>query len=114
MKVPGRTVDRAWLGAWIARATEALELRGIATDRWLIDDLRAQLDREGLDLPLEPHGAGFKDVSPSLTAFEARVLGARLAHGGNPALRWAVSNAAIELDPAEATGSCRNALSRPN
>ena len=100
VEVPGRTVDRAWLGAWIVRATEALELRGIATDRWLIDDLRAQLDREGLDLPLEPHGAGFKDVSPSLTAFEARVLGARLAHGGNPALRWAVSNASVEIDPA--------------
>jgi phage terminase large subunit-like protein len=47
IEVPGRTVDRAWLGARTARLTEALDLRGIATDRWLIDDLRAQLDREG-------------------------------------------------------------------
>jgi phage terminase large subunit-like protein len=100
VEVPGRTVDRAWLGAWIARQTEGLELRKIATDRWLIGDLQAQLDREGIDLPLEPHGAGYKDVSPSLTAFEALVLEGRLAHGGNPVLRWAVSNAAIELDPA--------------
>jgi phage terminase large subunit-like protein len=100
VEVPGRTVDRAWLGAWIAQQTDGLELRAVATDRWLIDDLRAQLDREGIDLPLEPHGAGFKDVSPSLTAFEALVLDGKLAHGGNPLLRWAVANAAIEADPA--------------
>jgi len=100
VEVPGRTVDRAWLGAWIARQTEAVDLRAIATDRWLIEDLKAQLDREGIVLPLEPHGAGFKDVSPSLTAFEALVLDGRLAHGGTPLLRWAVANAAIEPDPA--------------
>ena len=96
IEVPGRTVDRAWLGAWIARQIEGLELQGIASDRWLIDDLRAQLEQEGIVLPLYPHGAGFKDVSPSLTAFEALVLDGKLQHGGNPLLRWAVANAAIE------------------
>lgn len=100
VEVPGRVVDRGWLGAWLSRETEALPLQGIATDRWLVEDLKAQLEREGIELPLEPHGAGFKDVSPSLTAFEARVLGGRLAHGGNPATRWAVANASVEIDPA--------------
>lgn len=98
--VPGRTVDRAWLGQWIARQTEAVELQAVASDRWLIEDFRAQLDREGLALPLEPHGAGFKDVSPSLSAFESLILTEGLRHGGNPVLRWAMANAAIEADPA--------------
>jgi phage terminase large subunit-like protein len=98
--VPGRTTDRAWLGAWIARQVDGLELVAIASDRWLIENLRADLDREGIVLPLEPHGAGFKDVSPSMTAFEALILERRLAHGGNPLLRWAMANAAIEADPA--------------
>lgn len=98
--VPGRTIDRAWLGAWIARQTDALELQGIATDRWLIEDLKAQMDRERIVLPFAPHGAGFKDVSPSLAAFEALVLDGTLHHGGNPALRWSVANAAIDTDPA--------------
>lgn len=98
--VPGRTIDRAWLGAWIARQTEGLDLMAIGSDRWMITDLIAQLDREGIVLPLEPHGAGFKDVSPALTAFEALILERRLAHGGNPLLRWAMANAAIEADPA--------------
>lgn len=100
VETPGRTIDRAWLGEWIARQVEGIELMGIATDRWLIDDLRAQIEREGIELPLEPHGAGYKDVSPSLTAFEGRVLQATLAHGGNPLLRWCVANSAIETDPA--------------
>lgn len=98
--VPGRTIDRAWLGAWIARQTEALDLVAIASDRWLIEDLRAQMDREGITLPLAPHGAGYKDVSPSLSAYERLILERRLAHGGNPLLRWAMANAAIESDPA--------------
>ena len=98
--VPGCTIDRAWLGAWIARQTEGLDLQGIASDRWLIEDLKAQMDREGIRLPLEPHGAGFKDVSPALTAFEGLILERQLAHGANPLLRWAMANAAIEADPA--------------
>jgi len=97
---PGRVVDRAWLGAWIGAQAEALDLQAIASDRWMLNDLRAQMEREGLDLPFEPHGAGFKDVSPSLTATEALILEGALAHGANPLLRWAMANAAIETDPA--------------
>jgi hypothetical protein len=57
-------------------------------------------EREGIDLPLVPHGQGYKDMSPSVGAFERAVLDAKLCHAGNPLLRWAVSNAAVELDPA--------------
>jgi len=100
VRVPGKVVDRAWLGQWIYQQTNGLDLRAVASDRWLLEDLKAQFDREGVALPLEPHGAGFKDVSPSLTAFEALVLAGKLHHGGNPVLRWAVSNVAIDSDPA--------------
>lgn len=98
--VPGRTTDRAWLGAWIAHQVEGLDLVAIASDRWLIENLKADLDREGISLPLESHGSGFRDMSPAVTAYEALILQRRLAHGGNPLLRWAMANAAIEADPA--------------
>jgi phage terminase large subunit-like protein len=100
IRTPGKTIDRAWLGAWIAGQTNGLELKAIASDRWMIDDFKAQLEREGIELPLQPHGAGYKDVSPSLSAFEAQVLSAKLRHGGNPLLRWAVSNVLLDSDPA--------------
>jgi phage terminase large subunit-like protein len=100
IEMPGRAIDRAWLGQWIARQTEGLELHGVASDRWGLEGLKVELEREGISLPLEPHGAGFRDVSPSMAAFEARVLDGKLAHGGNPLLRWAAANSAIEMDPA--------------
>jgi len=100
LTIPGRAIDRAWLLTWIAQTVEGLELAGIASDRWGLADVQAVMDREGLALPLRPHGAGYKDMSPALTAFEGLVLEAKLAHGGNPLLRWAVSNAAIDTDPA--------------
>jgi phage terminase large subunit-like protein len=100
VEIPGRAIDRPWLLTWIAQQVEGLDLVGIACDRWGLNDLKAVLDREGISLDLRPHGAGYKDVSPSLTAFEALVLEAKLKHGGNPLLRWAVANAAIDMDPA--------------
>ena len=98
--IPGRAIDRPWLLTWIAQQVEGLDLAGIACDRWGLSDLQAVMDREGLDLPLQPHGAGFKDMSPAITAFEALVLEGKLQHGGNPLLRWAVANAAVTMDPA--------------
>lgn len=96
----GRAIDRAGLGQWIAQQVDGLELAGIATDRWGLNDLQTQLDREGISLPLEPMGMGYKDFSPAMSAFEAAVLDAKVQHGGAPLLRWAVSNAAVDMDPA--------------
>lgn len=100
VEIPGRAIDRPWLLTWIAEKVEGLDLAGIACDRWGLADLQAVLDREGIALPLRPHGAGYKDMSPALTAFEAVVLEASLRHEGNPLLRWAVANAAVDMDPA--------------
>lgn len=98
--LPGRTLDRSALLTWIAHQTAGLDLRGLTSDRWLLDALKADAEREGIDLPWMPHGAGFKDMSPALQAFEREVIEGRLRHGGNGLLRWAVSNMAIDHDPA--------------
>jgi phage terminase large subunit-like protein len=100
VRMPGRAIDKAWLGGWIKRAIEGLELSALALDRWGLNDFEVQLDREGIRLPLEPHGMGFRDMSPALSAFEAAVLEGEIAHGGNPLLRWALANAAVDTDPA--------------
>ena len=97
---PGRAIDRQWLANWMAQQTEGLELVSIAADRWMLASLQQELDREGITLPIEPHGQGFKDMSPSVGAFERLVLDGRLRHGGSPLLRYAVSNVSISIDPA--------------
>lgn len=98
--IPGRAIDRAWLLMWVAQAIEGLDVVSIGLDRWNLKDLEAVADREGISLPLSPVGMGFKDQSPAITAFETTVLQGTLQHGGNPLLRWAVSNAALDTDPA--------------
>lgn len=99
IKMPGKAIDRAWLGAWIATKTNALDLQSIACDRWGLADLETSFAREGIYLPLSPQGTGFKDMSPALTAFEVAVLEGKLRHSGNPLLRWAVANVVVDTDP---------------
>lgn len=98
--VPGRAIDRAWLAVWIAEAIDGLGVVSIGSDRWCLSDFLAVCDREGITLPMVPVGMGFKDQSPAITAFETVVLQGTLKHAGNPLLRWAVSNAALDTDPA--------------
>lgn len=99
VKMPGKAIDRAWLGAWIASKTNALDLQSIACDRWGLNDLETAWGREGIYLPLTPQGTGFKDMSPALQAFEVAVLDGKLKHSGNPLLRWAVANVVVDTDP---------------
>ena len=98
--IPGKAIDRAWLVNWIAATTEGIDLVAVGCDRWGLADLQAVLDREGIPLVLRPIGQGFRDMTPVLRSFETEVIEGRLAHGGNGALTWAVSNAVVDMDPA--------------
>jgi len=97
---PGASIDYEHVATDMAELLESLEVRAIAFDRWRIDVLKKELDRIGLDLPLEPFGQGFKDVSPALDTLEAELLNGRIAHGGNPVLTMCAANAVIVKDPA--------------
>lgn len=96
---PGRAVNRRHLAMRVAEIVAPFDLRKIAYDRWRIEDLKAICADEGIDLPLEPFGQGWRDMSPAVEAFEALILNGELRHGGNPVLRWAVSNVALDTDP---------------
>lgn len=98
--IPGRAIDRAWLLSWIAREVEGLDLAAVGHDRWGINDLRATMEREGISLPLREHGQGYRDMAPSINAFEAAVLTGIIRHGGNALLTWALGNAVLDTDPA--------------
>lgn len=105
---PGRAINKAWVADKLRDIAEDYDLIGVAFDRWGFKDLEVILDAEGIVLPLRPHGQGFKDMGPSVEQFERLVLEARLHHGGNPLLRWCLSNAAIDADPAGARKVTKN------
>lgn len=47
-----------------------------------------------------PFGQGFKDMSPTSKELYKLVLEEKIAHGGNPVLRWMMDNVYVKTDPA--------------
>ena len=97
---PGGSVDYEYVVADLADIFSNASLGQIMFDRWRIDVFNKELERAGLDWPLEPHGQGFKDMSPALDTLEAELLNGRLRHGMNPVLTMCAANAVVTRDPA--------------
>jgi phage terminase large subunit-like protein len=67
---------------------------------WRINDLKRELDAIGCHVPLEPHGQGFKDMSPAVDVVERLIIQRKLRHGAHPVLQWCAANAVVTRDPA--------------
>jgi phage terminase large subunit-like protein len=98
--VPGKTNDPAAVARVIAELHGRFNIRALAYDRWRIEDLRRELAAIGCDVVLEPHGQGFRDMSPALEVLERRVIGQTINVGENPVLTMCASNAVTQRDPA--------------
>lgn len=97
---PGATVDYGFVAAKLCEICDDYPVAAIAFDRWRIDVLQGELNRIGVELPMVPHGQGFKDMGPALDSLEAELANGRLRHGGNPVLTWCAANAIAVSDPA--------------
>jgi phage terminase large subunit-like protein len=109
---PGRSIDPAVIAMFIARLSERYKIRGLAYDRWRINDLLREFDRIGLQahqdsaekkgdgLRLVPWGQGFKDMGPAIDALEHAILDGTLTHPNSPVLNWNMANAVATMDPA--------------
>lgn len=98
--VPGSALDYDWLASDIGDAVGAMNIIKINYDRWRIDVLKQAFNRMGIAAPLSEFGQGYKDMAPAIDAFEELALSGRIFHNGHPILRWAISNAIIDRDPA--------------
>jgi phage terminase large subunit-like protein len=97
---PGATVDYGHVAADMLEILDGLDVQSIAFDRWRIGELRRELDRLGVELPLLEHGQGFRDMAGALDALEAELLNQRINHGGHPVLTMCAANATTVRDPA--------------
>ena len=96
---PGAVVDydaiRRHLQTWAA--TFSLQL--VAFDPWNATDLVTRLQQQD-GLTCVAMRQGFASLSAPTKSLEKAILGGRLRHDGHPVLRWNISNAAVESDPA--------------
>ena len=109
---PGASVDYEMVARWLAEYAADHDLAVIRFDRWRMDVLEAELARLGVELPLQPFGQGYKDMTPALDTLEAELLNENVRHGMNPVLTMCAANAVAtrdaagnrKLDKSKATG----------
>lgn len=98
--VPGVTIDYGFVAQRLGEISKRCNIRSIRFDRWRIDELKAATTAIGLNLPLEEHGQGFRDMAPALDALETVALQQRLRHGMHPVMTMCAANATVVTDPA--------------
>lgn len=94
----GNVIHYAFIEKFIEELGQKFNIREIAFDRWGAVQMSQNLDDMGFTVV--PFGQGYKDMSPPTKELMKLVLEKRIAHGGNPVLRWMMDNVTIRQDPA--------------
>ena len=94
----GNVVHYGFIEKFIERLGEKFNIREIAFDRWNSNYLIQNLQDE--DFTMIPFGQGFSSMSSPTKELMRLVLEKKIAHGGNPILRWNMDNVVIRQDPA--------------
>lgn len=95
---PGNVIDYGYILNTIEELGETYNIREIAFDRWGATKIQHEL--AGMGFTMVKFGQGYKSLSPPSKEFLRLVLSGRLAHGGNPVLRWMADNVVARQDPA--------------
>ena len=96
----GPTTDPRVIAQKIAEINATNKIAALAFDRWRISDLKREMDAIGCSIPIEPHGQGYRDMSPAVDIVERLVIQKKLRHGAHPVLAWCAANAVVTRDPA--------------
>lgn len=95
LAVPGPVIEYRYVAAQVAALAQEFQIDAIGYDRWRIDEFKHELTKIGADVPMEPFGQGYKDMSPAVENFSELALTAKLRHGGHPVLNACVANAIL-------------------
>ncbi|MCD8207621.1 MAG: terminase large subunit [Bacteroidales bacterium] len=94
----GNVVHYAFIEKFIDDLGKRFNIKQIAFDRWGAVQMVQNL--EDLGFTVVPFGQGFKDMSPPTKELMKLTLEKKIAHGGNPVLRWMMDNVFIRTDSA--------------
>jgi phage terminase large subunit-like protein len=94
----GSVVHYGYIEQFISDLGKMYDIKEIAYDRWGAVQMSQNL--EGLGFAVVPFGQGFQSMSPPTKELMKLSLEGKLAHGGNPVLRWMMDNVFVKTDPA--------------
>lgn len=94
----GNVVDYNVVQQRILDICTKFQVNDIAYDRWNITQMVTNLAGEGLEMV--QFGQGYASMSAPTKTLSDLIISKKIAHNGNPVLRWMVSNVACTQDPA--------------
>lgn len=97
---PGRSIDMLYVAKQAAEIARRFKVQTVAFDRMFFKFLQPQLEREGVNLPLQEFGQGYLSMAPAVNALESCALNDELRHPGHPILTNHAANAIVLTDPA--------------
>lgn len=102
--VPGASVDYDYVAQWLRNELDDQQIQpaSVCFDRWRINIFQKACADVGA-FPFAEWvaiGQGFRDISPRMESFEAKLLAGAIRHGSHPLLNMAASNAIAVGDPA--------------
>jgi phage terminase large subunit-like protein len=95
----GNVVDYERVRKQLQDWRNEFDVREIAYDPWNATDLVTRLTEQD-GFTCVPVRQGYASLSSATKELEKAIVGKTLRHDGHPVLRWNVSNAAVEQDPA--------------
>jgi phage terminase large subunit-like protein len=99
VKTSGNVVDYEAVRKVLKEWGALYDIREIAFDPWNATDLVTRLQEQD-GFVCAAMRQGFGSLSAPTKALEKDILSKALRHDGHPVLRWNVSNASVETDPA--------------
>lgn len=96
---PGNVTDYSFVRRRINELSKRYKIKDIACDPWNATHIVAEL-REQDGISIVEFRQGFISMSGPAKEFERLVKSHKLAHGGNPIMRWQASNVVVRTDPA--------------
>lgn len=94
----GNAIDYSRIVSDITALGDRFEIREVAFDRWGAFQVSQQLEAAGF--VMIAFGQGFASMSPPTKELMRLTLDQKIAHGGNPILRWHADNVVVRQDPA--------------
>ena len=95
---PGNVIDFTRIVADIRELGKVYKIGEVAFDRWGAVQVSQELSNAGMTMV--QFGQGFASMASPTKELLRLVLGVKLAHGGNPPLRWMADNLVVTQDPA--------------
>jgi len=96
---PGSAVDYQWVRSTVVEASETYRVQDVGYDPWNATQFAIELNEQD-GVPMVQFRQGFASMNEPCKELERLIVQHKFNHGGNPVLRWMVSNATKKEDPA--------------